>query len=190
MASLRASPAARRRPAGPLAASVGLQPMPAASLPPRPQGDPPGRHPAALHRLPDRQRRLLWLAGGLLLVSGLAWLALHYTVGAGAGELPHPLEAWSMRLHGGAAFGALFVLGTLAAAHVPQGWRLTRRQGEGGRRQRRLGLGLCVLAALLSLTGYALYYFAPESIRPALGWLHAGIGVAMAVLVAMHRRRS
>lgn len=139
------------------------------------------------HRLAGWQRLALYTNGGALLISGAVWLALHYSVGAGAGELPHPLEAWSLRLHGLAAFGGLFVLGALAAAHVPQGWRLSHRRRWSG--QRQSGVTLCVLAALLALTGYLLFYFAPEAWRPALGWLHAAVGVSMAMLLLAHRRR-
>lgn len=139
------------------------------------------------HRLHGWQRACLWSCAALLLASGLAWLPLHYLWGAGAGELPHPLEAWAMRLHGLGSFGALFVLGVLAAAHVPTGWRLSGRHRQAG--QRRTGLALCTLAALLALTGYQLYYFAPEALRPALGLLHAGLGLAMALLGAWHGRR-
>jgi hypothetical protein len=39
------------------------------------------------------------------------------------------------------------------------------------------------------VTGYLLYYFAPEGVRPALGWLHSALGVAMALVVVWHRRR-
>ena len=138
------------------------------------------------HRLPGWQRRTLYAAGGALLVTGAAWLALHYSVGAGAGELPHPLEAWSLRLHGLAAFAAIFALGLIAAAHVPQGWRLSQRRHRFG--QRATGVTLCVLGALLVASGYALYYFAPDSIRPALGWAHAFVGLAMGVLTTTHRR--
>ncbi len=122
----------------------------------------------------------------LLLFTGVLWLAVHYSVGAGAGELPHPVEAWSMRLHGLAAFAALFMLGVLAAIHVPQGWRQTFRYRWAG--QRNTGLTLCALAAVLAVTGYMLYYFAPDPIRPALGWVHAVAGVAMAALILVHRR--
>ena len=90
-----------------------------------------------------------------------------------------------MRLHGLGAFGGLFVLGVLAAAHVPQGWRLSRRHGWAG--QRISGLVLCVLGGLLAVSGYLLYYFAPEPIRPALGWAHAATGGVMGVLLAVHR---
>lgn len=138
------------------------------------------------HRLAPWQRVTLHAAGVALLVSGGVWLVVHYALGAGAGELPHPMEAWSLRLHGLASFAAVFVLGVLAASHVPQGWRLTGRRHRDA--QRHTGLILCALAALLVLSGYLLFYFAPETVRPALGWAHALVGVAMAVLLTVHRR--
>ena len=138
------------------------------------------------HRLIRWQRLALYLTGALLVLTGAAWLAVHYSIGAGAGELPHPLEVWSLRLHGLFAFAGAFVLGVLAAGHIPQGWRLShRRRWEG---QRSSGMLLCAISALLVLSGYALFYFAPESVRPALGWVHALVGLAMALLIARHRR--
>jgi hypothetical protein len=139
----------------------------------------------AIHRLVAWQRQVLYGAGAVLLASGALWLALHY--GRGADALPSPLEPWTMRLHGLAGFAALFAFGALAAAHVPQGWRFSHRMRWA--RQRSSGLALCVLAGTLALTGYLLYYFAPDPVRPTLGWLHSALGVAMAVLVASHRRR-
>ena len=44
-------------------------------------------------------------------------------------------------------------------------------------------------AALLALTGYLLYYFASESVRPALGWLHSAVGIAAGAGLAFHQRR-
>jgi hypothetical protein len=139
------------------------------------------------HRLPRWQRRCLDLCAVATLVTGIAWLAIHYLAGAGRGELPHPAEAWLMRLHGLAAFAALFVLGVLAAGHVPLGWRLSGRHRWAG--QRLTGITLCVCAAALSLSGYLLYYFASEGSRPALGWLHAGFGVLMGGMALLHVRR-
>ena len=138
------------------------------------------------HRLARWQRLALFASGFVLLLTGLLWLVVHYAFGAGAGELPHPLEAWSLRLHGLAGFAALFVLGVLAAAHIPQGWRLSHRRRW--RWQRRSGVILCVCAVGLVFTAYLLYYFASESARPAIGWAHTGIGVIMATLVVAHRR--
>ena len=104
-----------------------------------------------------------------------------------SGGLPHPAEAWLMRLHGLAGFGGLFLFGVLAAGHVPQGWRLAGRHRWA--RQRGTGVALCSLAGLLSLTGYLLYYYAPEPLRPTLGCAHAAIGIAMLGVVLGHRRR-
>lgn len=118
--------------------------------------------------------------------TGVLWLAVHYGVGAGAGELPHPIESWSMRLHGLAAFAGMFMFGVLSAAHVPGGWRHTWQRRWAS--QRKTGLILCALAVVLAVTGYLLYYFAPEPIRPALGWVHALVGVGMGVLILIHRR--
>ncbi len=141
--------------------------------------------PHVAHPLVPWQRAGVFAAGVVLLLTGCGWLALHYTVDGGSGELPHPLEAWAMRLHGLGAQGALFLLGALAAAHVPQGWRLSQRPRWQG--QRASGVGLCALALLLAASGYLLYYFAPEWLRPGLGWLHAVAGVLMALLLLLHR---
>src|SRR5205085_8357359 len=97
------------------------------------------------HRLVPWQRRLLYSAGLLLLATGALWLVLHYA--RSADSLPSVFEAWSMRLHGLAAFAVLFVFGALAASHVPQGWRLSQRWRWA--RQRGSGFILCGLAAAL-----------------------------------------
>lgn len=139
------------------------------------------------NRLRPWQRLLCDGAGLALLGSGAVWLLVHYLWGAGAGELPHALEPWMMKLHGLAAMGALFALGSLATGHVPHGLRVT--QGRRGRRQHRLGLWLLSLAALLVGSGWLLYYFTPENWRAATGAAHSAIGVAMALVLVWHRRR-
>lgn len=144
------------------------------------------QHQPHHHRFVPWQKLSVYTTGALLVLTGSVWLAVHYLAGAGAGELPHPLEAWTLQLHGLAAYAALFALGAVAATHVPQGWRLTRRQRRA--HQRRSGLVLCILVALLAFTGYLLYYFAPEWIRPAMGWVHAAAGAAVAVTLVMHRQ--
>ena len=141
--------------------------------------------PKRVHSLAFWERTGLYASGSTLLVTGLVWLVLHY--GRAADSLPSPLEPWAMRLHGLAGFAALFLFGALATAHIPRGWRLSQRRGW--RNQRVSGVALCLLAAGLALTGYLLYYFAPDGVRPTLGWLHSGLGAAMAAIVAGHRRR-
>jgi hypothetical protein len=139
------------------------------------------------NQLPRWQRWMVYGAGFVLLATGLAWLAVHYTIGSGAGQLPHPVESWAMTLHGLSAFFAIFSLGILAAAHIPYGWRYTGRHHQLS--QRRLGIALCGLGAALVGTGYLLYYFSPEPVRPALGWAHAVAGIAMGVALGLHQKR-
>lgn len=131
-------------------------------------------------------RRYLYSVGALLLLTGIGWLALHYSVAGGADELPHPIVTWVIRLHGLAAEAALFGFGIVAAVHLPHGWRASRRPRWV--HQRPTGLLLCALALLVSLSGYLLYYFAPEWLRPSLGWGHSAVGSALVLGIAWHRR--
>lgn len=137
------------------------------------------------YRLPTWQRRALFSSGWGLLLSGTAWLALHYVLGGGDG-LPSPLEPWTMRVHGFAAIVGIFSLGALSDSHIPHGWRLSGRHRW--MRQRSTGVALCSLGAALIGTGYLLYYFSPESIRPAVGWVHTFLGLSAAAIVVRHRR--
>lgn len=148
---------------------------------------------AALNPLRSWQYRLLYATAAALALSGLGWLAVHYLWGAGADQLPHPLEPWLMRLHGAAAFAALFLMGVLAAGHVPQGWRMATRSPHLRQRwasQRRTGLALCLLGAAGGACGYLLYYFAPEPIRAPLGWVHAALGLLLVLVLPLHGWRA
>lgn len=127
-----------------------------------------------------------------LAFSGLIWLIVHYGWGAGADQLPHPAEVWLIRVHGAAGFASLFMAGLLATQHIPHGWRLTTlnlRNRQHKASQRRTGLTLCSLGACAILSAYLLYYFAPENMRPALGWAHAALGMGLAMLLPFHHHR-
>ena len=130
------------------------------------------------------QRLLVHASGWLLLASGLVWLGVHYLAGAGAGQLPHPMEAWTMRAHALAAWIGAFALGEIAAGHIPRGWHTTMRRRTPA--QRHLGLALCVMALALVSSGYALMYLVPEPARAAWGWAHSAVGVLMAAVLIVH----
>lgn len=138
-----------------------------------------------LLKLPRWQKRWLYASLALLLVSGMAWLLLHYAQAEDA--LPSPIEPWLMRLHGLAGFAALLALGAVGGSHIPAGWRLTRRH----RRplQRNTGLLLSVLLGLALLTAYALYYFAPDGVRAPLGWAHSLLACTATPVWWWHKRR-
>lgn len=136
------------------------------------------------NRLPRWLHRLMLISGALLLLSGLGWEVLRDTLGAGREQvaLPHPGEAWLMRLHGLALLGFVLALGALGPVHVPRGWR------EG--RNRRSGLLLIVAAIFLLCSGYALSYWVGDETRRAVGLSHTTVGVMLALLVSWHRRAS
>lgn len=139
-----------------------------------------------IHHLSPWQRRGLYAAVTLLILTGLPWLALHYTVGAGAGELPHPLETWLMRVHGLAAFAGLFMFGVIAGVHIPRGWRMSARLRWAN--QRALGLIVTTLCGALALSAYAMFYLLPEDWHAPVGWGHAVLGLLLVVALPLHVR--
>jgi hypothetical protein len=134
-------------------------------------------------RLARWQIRLLCWSGGLLWVTGVAWLLLH-NFGQVEGEFgpeANPWEPWMLRLHGAAMIAALLGLGTLLVVHVWRGW--------GYRGQRLLGSLLTAVLALLIVTGYLLYYAASETIRPWTSIVHWVIGLVLLPLFLLHYRQ-
>ena len=88
-------------------------------------------------------------------------------------------RALLMKIHGAAAMAGMVLLGALLARHVPCGWKT---------RASRIS-GAALLTALLSLvlSGYALYYAGSESLRAFASQTHFWIGVALAVVFAVHQ---
>lgn len=133
--------------------------------------------------VPGWQRASLDAALIALVVTGLVWLLVHYASGAGREDagLPHWSEPWLMRAHGLAAFAVLLAVGAFLSLHVPRGWRM--------REDRRFEIAMLACFGIAAATAYALYYFAPDPMRPALGWLHAAIGCAWGATIVWHRRK-
>ncbi len=139
-----------------------------------------------MHPHPNRLPRWLlpWLlaSSATLLLTGLAWLLLHYRNGIDTPQvsLPQYWEASLMRLHGLAMLVFLLAVGALSAVHIPRGWR--------ERHNHRSGLSLLTSAALLTGSGYALYYYTSETSRTLVGLAHTAIGVVLAISFALHWR--
>lgn len=126
-----------------------------------------------MNRLAALQRRLLYTALGLLLATGAYWALIHY-----AGVRPWLSEPLLMKVHGAAAMATLVLIGGLLPAHVTLGWTL--------RRNRSSGVGLLVVCALLTLTGYLLYYLGGERAREASSYIHLALGIALPFVFAVH----
>jgi|SRR5471030_298542 len=126
------------------------------------------------------QRRCVYGVSAWLFATGVLWLLARYLMRPVAefGESVHPLEPWSMKLHGAGAMFALFLVGTLMNGHIRYALK-TRRN---------LCSGWSMIAALLALalSGYGLYYIASEHSRPVWSAAHWIIGLVFALLLIVH----
>ena len=131
-------------------------------------------------KLSRRHQSWLYTILVLLYGSGVLWACLHYFVRTAGdlGELPHPAEPWSLKLHGAAAMVFLVILGTLLPGHVRFAWH--------ARRNRPNGIFLLTLLGFLVLTGYGLYYLGGETTRSWTSWSHLVVGLVLPVILVLH----
>ena len=132
-------------------------------------------------QLTRRHQAALYFFTLLLLATGLAWWALDRWATVPdefGGTAKHPAQPWMLRLNGAGAFGFLIVFGSLLPGHIQRGWHL--------RQNRATGLTLVAVFAVLSLTGYALYYLGEESGRALAASAHWWIGLASPALLIGH----
>lgn len=131
-------------------------------------------------RLNSRHRGWFYGTFVLLLLSGAGWWILHrfFPVNGEFGPQPHPWQPGLMMIHGGAAMLALLIVGTLVPLHMKRGWRK--------RLNRRNGVLLIGFVALLTLSGYALYYAGGEGFRRLASQAHILLGFLLPVALAWH----
>ncbi|MEP7042643.1 MAG: hypothetical protein ABI843_06245 [Dokdonella sp.] len=143
---------------------------------------PPVQAASAKGRLSAPRERLTYVAFGLLWASGAGWLFFRYFLRPPTefGELPHPLEAWWLCLHGAAAFFALWLLGILWPTHLLPAWKSRRRAS---------GIVLAVIMAWLALSGFLLYYVGDEHARVLIALVHWAVGLAIPLPFVWHALR-
>jgi hypothetical protein len=133
-------------------------------------------------RIPGARRLGVYAVGAGIWLTGGLWLLFHHFLRR-EGPLgllaTHPLEAWSLRLHGLFAFAAVWIFGLLWGVHVAQGWSIRRRRSSGG--------VLVGVAVLLVVTGYLLYYLGDERLRAATSLVHWIVGLGCPLAFAVHR---
>jgi hypothetical protein len=134
-------------------------------------------HAHARSRLSARHRGWLYCLGLLLWLSGVGWLIVHYgPVDTIAGA--HPAEPGWLRLHGAAVIGFLVVFGALLPGHVRRGWRQGQNRGS--------GLAVISVTAVLTVSGYGLYYLVNDTWRAWTSVIHWAVGVPGGILLAVH----
>lgn len=119
-------------------------------------------------------------------LTGIAWLALHFFAQRQGefGAAPHPLEPWSLKLHGASAFASLLLAGAVWSTHILPAWHQRRRPAS--------GLTVAATFALLIATGYLLYYAGDDALRARVATAHWVVGVLFPLLLVLHvvRRRT
>ena len=130
--------------------------------------------------MPTWLRRSLYSSLGLLWLSGLAWLILHWFFARETefGAAPHPWQPGILVVHGVLAVVATFLFGWIAGSHVGFNWR----RGL----QRVSGVVLIVLLAVLALTGLGNYYLTWDSARAANSLVHEAAGLLAIVPALVH----
>lgn len=130
----------------------------------------------------SRPRRLAVYGVGFgLWLSGAAWLCFHYFLHQPGpfGPTPHPLEHWSLVLHGLFAFAALWTAGLLWGAHVVGGWQTGRN--------RLSGITMLLLLGWLIASGFLLYYLTDDTAISAVAVLHWAVGILLPIAFIAHR---
>jgi heme A synthase len=125
-------------------------------------------------------RRALYVAFGLLWLTGCAWLVLHYFFQAAGdfGPTPHPWEPGVLTVHGIVAMVALFLFGWVAGGHIGDNWR--------PRLRRTSGIWLTSLLGALVITGIANIYASEGAVHSSSTLVHEIIGVAAAFPIVWH----
>ena len=127
-------------------------------------------------RLKRLQRYSLYAVLALLFLSGVAWTYWNYL--AAPGDLETSAKAWTMKIHGAAAMAVLVLIGMLLSGHVRFAWR--------ARRNRANGSVFLSAFAVLTITGYGLYYVGGGMLREWTSWIHLALGLALPTLLLIH----
>ena len=128
-------------------------------------------------RLKRLQRYFLYVVLALVFLSGVAWAYWNYFV-ASPGDFEMSAKAWAMKIHGGAAMAVLVLVGMLLNVHVRFAWRAGRNRINGS-------VFLSTLA-VLTISGYGLYYAGGERLRAWTSWIHLAVGLVLPILLLIH----
>jgi thiosulfate reductase cytochrome b subunit len=120
---------------------------------------------------------LLYVVVALLFISGAAWTYWAYFV-VSLRDFEIGARAWAMKIHGAAAMAVLVLIGMLITGHVRLAWRARRNRGNGSL--------LLTAFAILTVTGYGLYYAGGEALRAWASWIHMAVGLALPLIVMVH----
>ena len=132
--------------------------------------------------MPTALRMCVYFTFGGVWLSGCAWLVLReffQTVGE-FGVARHPWEPSLLWIHGALAIVVAYLTGWLMARHASEAWR---------QHQRRLSGGLLTLViALLSVSGFLLFFVTDDAWQTRSAYLHDLFGMLVTVFAIEHWR--
>lgn len=136
-----------------------------------------GRRPT---RLPRWHEWAIYILFVVLLLTGLAWLALDQWVRVTGefGPERHPAEHAALIVHGIAAYVFLMAAGALVPVHIKQGWSVGRNKAS--------GLTVASLLGLLALSALGLYYLGGDVARNTTSIVHWAIGIGALPALLVH----
>lgn len=137
--------------------------------------------PAAPTRPTPGIRRTLYAVGVAVWLSGVLWWTFdkYMLQRSDFGVSENPLQVWWLRLHAGTATATVWLFGYLSAIHVQRNWK-------GGVR-RNSGLVFVVTLALLTISGYLLYYVEADRPLAMITQLHWVVGLCAPLAFLLHR---
>jgi hypothetical protein len=128
-------------------------------------------------RLSPAHRRFFYLTFGILWFSGALWLVAEWFKDPELGPTRTPLQSQSMKIHGAAMLVYLAMLGTLWT-HIQRGFALQAN--------RLSGSAVVAVNAVLSVSGWILYYLGDDRVRDWSSLAHWIIGLAVLPLLIGH----
>ena len=133
--------------------------------------------PPDLIRLEPFNRGLFYGVVALLFLTGAAWAYWNVFLPS-PGDFVRSAKSWAMKTHGASAMAILVLIGMLLTGHVRFAWRARRNRGN--------GLVFLGAFAVLTVTGYGLYYAGGESLRAWTSWIHLAVGLALPLVLILH----
>ena len=128
-------------------------------------------------RLKHSQRYFLYAVVALLFLSGVAWTYWSY-LAISPGDFETSAKTWAMKIHGASAMAILVLIGMLLSGHVRFAWHASRNRANGS--------VFLSAFAVLTITGYGLYYAGGERLRAWTSWIHLAVGLALPILLLIH----
>jgi hypothetical protein len=127
-----------------------------------------------------RQRFAVYTVFGVLWLSGGWWLLLDqfFTRPGEFGRMPHPWEPAILLIHGVVAIFSMYVLGWVTARHVLRWWPAKLRRLSGGL--------LAALFAVLTLSGFALFFVSDDRLLRLSAASHDVLGIAITAFAIQH----